>query len=136
MPQEISRGQSLLALVILIGGIVFAVGIALALITAAFVNSTYGYQTSEQAEAVATAGAEDALLQITRNNQFSTSGSYSLPVGSSTATISVTQNSPSTGLDTVISQATAGLRIRKIQVVVSINPATGQSSIVSWNEVQ
>lgn len=128
-------GQSLLALVILIGGIILAAGISLALITASFVDSGYGYQASEQAEAIATAGAEDALLQLARDSEFS-SGGYAFAVGSSTATVTVTQNSPSSGYVTVLSDASVSLHIRKTEVVLSVNPTTGQSSIVSWNEVQ
>ena len=62
MPEKHGKhfGQALLGLVILIGGIVFAAGIAIALFTAAFVDSTAGYQSSEQAEAAAIAGVEDA----------------------------------------------------------------------------
>lgn len=130
------RGQSLLALVMLIGGIILAAGTALALVTASFVGSGYGYQASEQAEGVATAGAEDALLQLARNNQFSNTGGYSFAVGSSTATVTVTQNSPSSGFVTVVSATTISLHIRKIQVILSENPTTGQTTVVSWNEVQ
>jgi len=129
-------GQSLLALVMLIGGIVFAIGIALAIITAAFVNSVYGYQSSQQAEAVATAGVEDALLQLDRNNQFSNTSGYPFSVGSTTATVVVTQSSPSFGSATVLSQATVRLWTRKVQVVVVIGSVTGQVSVVSWGEVQ
>lgn len=129
-------GQSLLALVILIGGIIFTTGIAIALITVSFVSSTYGYQASEQAEAAATTGAEDALLQLARNNEFSNTVGYLLAAGSTTATVTVTQNSPSFGFTTIVSQAMVALRIRKVQVVVAENPATGQGSVVSWNEVE
>ena len=137
MPEKHGKhfGQALLGLVILIGGIVFAAGIAIALFTAAFVDSTAGYQSSEQAEAAAIAGVEDALLQIARNSQFSSSG-YALGVGSSTATIVVNQNTPSSGFDTIVSQSTISLRTRKLQVVVSLNGTTGQTNVVSWTEIQ
>lgn len=130
------QGQSLLALVILIGGIILAAGISIAIITASFVDSGFGYQSSEQAEAVATAGAEDALLHLARNNIFSNTGGYSLAVGSSTAIVTVTQNSPSSGFVRVLSIATVSLHIKKIQVVLSKNAMTGQATVVSWSEVQ
>lgn len=129
-------GQSLLALVILIGGIILAAGISLALITASFVDSGYGYQASEQAEAVATAGAEDALLQLARNNTFSNTGGYALTLASSTATVTVTQNSPSANYITVLSTATISFHVKKVQIVLWENPATGQTTITSWIEVQ
>ena len=130
------QGQSLLALVILIGGIILVAGTALAVVTASFVDSSYGFQSSQQAQSVATAGVEDALLQLARNNQFANTGGYSIAVGSSTATVTVTQSSPSAGFATILSQATISLRVKKLQVVVSINTITGQTSIVSWTAVQ
>ncbi len=135
-PKELkSAGQSFLTLVIVIGGIVLAAGVALALITASFVNSTYGMRAATSAEAAATAGAEDGLLQLSRNSQFGNSSGYiySFAVGSSTATVTVTQ--PSGGFATVLSSATVSLRTKKIQVVVSVNPATGQLDMVSWKEI-
>ena len=129
------HGQGLLALVILMGGIILASGIGFALITISSVNATFGYQSTEQAEAVATAGVEDALLQLARNNTFSSTG-YSLAVGSSTATVTVTQNSPSAGFVTITSKTKVSLWLRNIQVVASENPTTGQTSVISWQDVQ
>jgi len=111
-------------------------GIAIAVFTASYVTSTYGYETSEQAQAVAIGGAEDALLLLARNSSYSVPGGYVISIGSSTATVSITQNSPSVGFATILSQGTIASRVRKVQVIVSINGTTGQASVVSWNEVQ
>lgn len=133
---DFSRGQAFLALVIVIGGIVLSLGVTLALVTVSFINSTYGYQATQQAESAATAGAEDALLQLARNNTFSNIVGYSLAAGSSTATITVNQNTPSVNFITVLSIATVSLRTRKIQVILSLNATTGQTSVLSWKDVQ
>src|SRR5580658_10262785 len=90
-----SKGQSFLALVLLIGGIVAVIGVTIAFFSSSFVDSSYGYQASASAETAATSGAEDALLQLDRNAAFA-SGGYSLVVGSTTATVSVAQGTPST----------------------------------------
>ena len=111
-------------------------GIALALVAGSFANSAFGYQAVQEAYAIAAGGAEDALLQITRNNQFAAPSGYSVAVGSSTATVAVTQGSPSSGYDTILSQGSVSLWTRKVQVVVAVNPTTGQASVVSWSEVQ
>lgn len=129
-----SKGQSFLALVLLIGGIVALAGFAVAFFASSFVDSSYGYQASAEAEAAAMSGAEDALLQLDRNANFATS-SYSLVVGSTTATINVAQNTPSTNFVSVSSTATVAGRVREISVILSKNSSTSQMTVVSWQEV-
>lgn len=130
-----ARGQAFLALMFLVGGIVVLIGITIAFLANSFIDTGYGYRASTQAEAVATSGAQDALLQLDRNSGFSSSG-YGVGVGSSTATVTVTQSSPSAGFVTVLSTATVSNRTRKINVVLSVNATTSQTSVVSWAEIQ
>lgn len=127
-----------MALIFFIGGVVLLIGVTLAFLANSFIDTGYGYKASLQAEAVATSGANDALLQIERNaNNYQTAGgTYTLSVGSSTATVTVTQNSPSSGFITVLSTATISNRTRKISVVVSLNATTSQTSVVSWQQIQ
>jgi hypothetical protein len=135
------KGQAFLALVFLIGAIVALVGITLALFASSFVDSGYGYQASAQAQAVATAGVEDALLQLDRNVNFPCgtvdASGYTIPVGSSTATVTVTQNCPTTnGSATILSTATVSNHTSKLSVVVSVNASTSQVSVMSWTPTQ
>jgi hypothetical protein len=126
-----------LALVIFIGGIVAVGGLLIAFFAASSVDTGYGVAAEFNAEAAATAGAEDGLLQLDRNAQFSNTSGYSVSAGSSTtATVTVTQNTPSTGLATILSVATVSGHTKKIDVVVSENASTEQVSVVSWTEVQ
>ena len=133
-------GQSLLALVILIGGIVAVVGITLVFSTNSFLTSQYGFRSAGTAEATATAGVQDALLKLDRNAAFATAGTppgnYLLTVGSTTATVSVTQNSPSANYITVLSQATVSVSTKKVQVILLENASTSALTITSWQEVQ
>ena len=129
------KGQSFLALVILIGGIVAVIGVTLVFLSNTFVDSGYGFQASVVANAAAASGAEDALLQLDRNAAYPT-GSYSLPVGSTTVTVTITQNSPSANLVTVLSQASISNHTGKVQVVLANNASTSQMSVVSWQKVQ
>ena len=130
-----NRGQAFLALILLIGGIAVLVGLTLAPLVSSFVDTGYGYQSSVQAEAVANSGVEDALLQISRNADFFSSG-YSVAAGSSTATVAVTQDSPSAGLVTILSTATVSNRTTKVNVVVAVNASTSQATVVSWKTIQ
>ena len=131
-------GQAFLSMTILVGGIVVAAGIFFAFFVASFIDSGYGLQASYVAEATATAGVEDAILQLSRNGAFSGPSGYStpytIPVGSNTA--SVTINAPSSGLITILSVSTVSLRIRKITAVVSEDSLTNQIKLVSWQETQ
>lgn len=130
------KGQAFLAMVFFIGGIMVIVGITMVIIAATFVDSGYGVQASNSAEAAATAGAEDAYLQLVRNSAFSNTSGYGISNSSTTsATVTVTQSSPSAGFATAVAIATVNGRTRKVQVVFSINATTGQVSVVSWGDV-
>jgi len=129
------RGQAFLALVFLIGSIIILVGVTLAILINSSIDTSYGYQSSLQAEAVATAGIEEGLLQLDRNPAFATT-SYQIVVGSSTAFIAVTQNSPSTGKTTILASSTINNRRRKISaVVVQDSTTTGNLNVISWQDI-
>src|ERR1700733_14910941 len=98
--RPIPARQSFLALVFLIGGIVITIGVSTAFFANSFLTSSHSYQASESAASAALSGEDDALLKLDRNPTFSAS-SYSLAVGSTTATISVTQSDPSANFITI-----------------------------------
>ena len=126
------EGQAALSFVFLIGVIVLSIGVAVAFLANSFLNSGYGYQSANRAMAVASAGAEDALIRLTRNKDFSSVSAYSVPVGNDSASVTINQNSPAAGQAKIVSSATILFQQRKIQVVVSVDGTTGQISLVSW----
>lgn len=130
-----SSGQAFLSTILLMGGIMVVAGIVVAYLAIAFIDSGYGLQSSETAEATATAGVNDAFMRIVRNSSFSSTG-YALAVANNTANITVTQNTPSAGLDTILSTAIVGGRTRKISAVIAVTSSTGQSTMLSWQDVQ
>jgi len=132
LPTTSKRGQAALSFVFLIGVIVLSIGVAVAFLANSFLNSGYGYQAANRAMAVASAGAEDALMRLARNKDFSSVSSYSVPVSSSSASVTVNQNSPAAGQAKIVSSATVFFQQRKIQVVVSVDGTTGQISLISW----
>jgi hypothetical protein len=129
------KGQAFLALTFFIGGVIAVAGVLIAFFALSYVDTGYGVASSYNAEAAATGGVEDALLQLDRNAAFSNTGGYAVISGSVTATVTVTQN-PVTDLTTIISASTVSGHTKKIQVVVSENPVTGQTYVVSWTEIQ
>lgn len=134
LPPTFRKGQAALSLIFLIGGIALLVAVTLSLTAISFLNSTFAFQAANKAMSLATGGAEDALMQLNRNSAFSSIGGYSVPIGCANdcATVTVEQNSPAVNQATIVSTATSFASQRKIQVVVSIDPNTGQLSVVSW----
>lgn len=127
-----SRGQAALSLVFMIGGIALLVAITLALVAISFMNSTFAFQSANQALAAATSGVEDALLTFARNGTNFSSRSWNLPPncsGNGCASVLMTQNG---GVATIISTATVFSSQRKIQVVAALDQNTGQVSVLSW----
>ncbi len=133
-----NKGQTFLALVFFIGGLVAVAGLLIAFFAASSLDTGYGVAAAFSAESAATAGAEDGLLQLDRNSVFSNpSPGYTVSgTSSATATVTITQSSPSAGLATILSTATVSGHTKKINVVVSENATTGQINIVSWTEIQ
>jgi hypothetical protein len=130
------RGQAFLSLVLLVGGAIILIGLTLAFLATSFIDTGYGYRALTQAQAAANSGVSDALLQLDRNASFSQPSGYSVIAGPNTATVTVTQNSPSTGLVTILSTATVGTRTRKITVVAAANASTSQVTVTSSGVTQ
>jgi len=126
-----SRGQAFLALVLLVGVLIIMTGGTLIFLVSTFVDTSYGSRAVAQARSLAIGGVEDALMQLDRNSTFA-SGGYTVTVASSTATVTVTQNSPVANEDTILSIATVSGRTRTLNVVVSENALIGEINRVSW----
>jgi hypothetical protein len=120
------RGQIALSTVILIGGVSIMIGVGIMVLVSSFLNSSYGYQAAERALAVAHSGSNDALLRLLRNKDLS--GTYTITLKDGTASVTVTQGS---GSATIVSQAVVSGYKRKVRTMVSINPVTGEVSLLS-----
>jgi len=127
-----SRGQSFLATIFLVGIVIIGIGVTLLFLTNSSIDAGYGYQAAVKAEAVATSGAEDALLQLTRDSSFQNTSGYTVTVGTDTATVTVTPDLLNASKVTIVSKATISSRVSQITVVVFINSTTDQISVVSW----
>jgi hypothetical protein len=132
--QKNKKGQMFVGMVLLIGSIIAVVGLMLLFLSGSLIGTSYGVKAETVAQAAATAGAEDALLQVERNSFASFPVTYTLPVGSTTATVNVNTNTPSSGLVTVTSSAIFSSHVKVIRVILSVNGT--QVSVVSWTQVQ
>lgn len=127
-------GQTVLPLVFLMGGLIVLMSLTLIFLAHSFLVSSYGFQISERAKAVAASGAYDALMRLARNKDLS--GSYSLPIGDYSAGVTIAQNSPVSGRVTVNSASTIASRQRKVTAIASRSTETGQIVLISWRYTQ
>lgn len=124
------RGQATLTMVFLMGGVMIAAGVTLALLYLGFVNSAYGYQLSQRAASTAIAGAEDALLQLSRGKTVAQLGAYQISLDDGSTSVQVSQNG--SGQTVITSTSRVLLFSRSIEVVASMHPITNEIQVVSW----
>lgn len=120
------RGQAALSLVILVGGIIIAIGVGLAFIVGSSISASAAYQAGVRAEHVAVAGVSDAMLRLVRDRGFADVSGYTMPIDTYQATVTVQQNVPSAGKATITSLARVSGYKRTLQVIVSIDQITGE----------
>lgn len=128
-----SQGQASISLVLLVGGLASAAVITIALVAISAINNGYGADQQQRARAAALAGIEDGAIRITRNP--GDAGTYSLPSGVATATVTISPNTPSSGMNTVSSQASYGFRRVNLSAVYSVDPVTGVPIQVSLTQL-
>lgn len=131
--QRIRSGQATLSLVFLIGGIILIMSVTLAVLVMSFLNSGYGFQAANRSLAAAQAGVQDAHLKLLRDNELT--GTYSFANGSSTANVTVTQDSPSAGKVTVVADATFSGYTRKVQAIFAVNATSSEVNLISWSQL-
>ena len=129
-----NNGQAALATMLVIGGLISLIALTLVVIISSYVSSSYGFQYSQRALAVANAGADDALIQLTRNKSFENQTGYTVNVLNDTATVQVIQNSPQSGQATIISIANVLNYKSRVRVIVSIND-NGEIRIIKREQI-
>ncbi len=146
MIKKQQKGQAMLTLVLLVGGAVVLIGATIGFLVFSFMTSTFGFQAANRALGVALAGANDALVQLSRNRELHAGGayagdcSYNFSIGDDTALVRVLQEDslcpgyePAAGSKQafIYSEATILGRRRKINMVASVNRSTGEVRVIS-----
>ncbi len=124
-------GQAALATSFVIGVTVLFAGITMSFLASSFLQATYGFQAASRANAAASAGIQDALLQLARNKDFAP-GTYSIPLGFATTTVTVTRDSPVAGRITILATSTVQRYEQRLRAVVSVSTSTGHVDLLSW----
>jgi len=118
-----------------IGSLLLATATVLIVLVLALTSSTYGFRAGKLAEGAAMAGIEDAELQLLRNVSYASAG-YTVSASGGTATVTVTQGSPSAGYVSVLSVATISNVTRRFSALFSENATTTQINLVSITQLQ
>lgn len=120
--QQFNKESGIAALptIVIIGVVVLL--IAVALISSGLIENaiSFGHYQSQQAYIAADLGAQDAIMRISRNKNFTSAG-YAITAGSGTANISVS----GTTSKTIISEGAYSNKTRRLQVVVNVGVCNG-----------
>jgi len=126
------KGQATLSLAILVGGTAVLVGLLLAFLALSFLNAAASFQASNRALALASAGAEDALLRLTRDKNLNMPIGYEINFGTDKATVQVSNNQNGQAIITSTAQV---LTVKKrLKVIAGVDPATSKVSVSSWTQ--
>ncbi len=125
------KGQIALTTVFLIGSFIIIMALTLAFLSVSIVVSGRSVQSANQALFVASAGAEDAILKIVRDNTLS--GSFALNVGGKIATVNISVITD--GRVVITSSSTVNSSQKTVQAIISIVSSTGQVSVVSMQQI-
>lgn len=128
-------GQGALALAFLVGGTAILAALALAFFTASFTNTIYGFQAANRALAAASAGASDALRELSRDKDFTAPLGYPMQVGGIDVRVIVEPVVGQSGVVRITSQASSFGFVRKLQVIASVHQTTGEVTSISWQQL-
>lgn len=121
-------GQIALPFILLVSGIIVEITIAGSFVAYFLSSSGLGERLLVRAEAAAQSGIRDAMVRIAQNKEYASGGaSYSLTVGSDTATITVSRvtSDPTVYVYTVTSLGVAGSRQKKFVATAYVHKITG-----------
>jgi hypothetical protein len=132
-------GQGMVALptMLLLGGIITSISLALTVSVYLYVNSTYGSNLALKAFTASKSGIYDGLLKITRDKSLTTA-SYNLTIGNQTAAIEICRDTEAcggSGKFKVTSVGSAFTRRKKMEAIVSVDSATGVSKLELMREI-
>lgn len=130
---SLKGGQATLSMVLLIGGVAILIGITLAVVAAAFINSGQGFRAANQALAAANGALSDVHLRIIRGEE--TTASYRITIDSVPVDVSMTVGSPVQNQITAIASSTVRGYRRRVQAIYSFSSSTREVDMLSWTQL-
>ncbi|RMD67145.1 hypothetical protein D6833_00570 [Candidatus Parcubacteria bacterium] len=126
--RELRKGQGALAFTFLVGGIALVVAVTLAFLAASFATTSFGFQAANRAFSAAQSGAEDGILHLVRDSQFSHSG-YTVTIDG--VDVQVVVENDGNGHATSTATATVGFYKRKVVITAAVDRDSGTVSIIT-----
>lgn len=124
-----AKGFATLVSVLLVGVIGLAISVSLLLLGMSSSRTSFAFEQSMQAKALADACAEEALEQIRDSTPFTGSGALALGQGSCTYTVTSQGGSNRT----ITAVGTVSSMTRRVSITINqINPTI---NVTSWQEV-
>ena len=138
IPNSAREGIAALPLVLMIGGLITQIIIAMLVSNFLLTRSESGLRTSSAAFLNAQSGYQDAFMRIIRDKEYA--GSYTLIFPDGAADVAVCSDAPSpacVGLDrdriTILGKSLN--RNRKFEAILNVSQITGEATLESFNEV-
>ena len=131
------NGVAALPMILILGGLVVEITIAVLSASYIFIESEFGNKLSSEAMLAARAGVADAIFKVVRDKTF-TSATTTLAVGNYSADVSVCRELPclAIGKHKIISVGKAQTRRRSLEAVLIVDSTTGEVRLESLKEVQ
>lgn len=134
-PKAAPAGIVALPVILMLGGLIAEIAIAMAVSVFLLTSSEFGMRLSSDAFFAARAGIQDGILRIVRDKNFTSS--YNLTVGNVTADVTVCNIScVGAGKAKVAAVGRAQSRSRKLEAVFAVSSGTGEVRLESLKEVQ
>lgn len=130
------NGVAALPTILMLGFFVVDIILAVTATSYVFTEFEFGVKLSQDAYQAARAGVEDAIIKIIRDKNF-TSATTTLAVGNYSADVSVCKDLPcvAIGKHKIISLGKAQTRRRQLEVILTVDSATGEVRLESLKEV-
>lgn len=128
-----ARGVSTLPIILLLGGMIMEIAVALALLTYYFNNTNFSIRLSAEALETAKAGIEDAIIKVIRDKNFS--GNYPLEIEGRVADITVCRHACVAGKTEILAVASAFNKQKKLKAILDVKEDNGKVLVESVKEM-
>lgn len=133
-----NKGIAALPLILMIGGLIGEITVALLVGNFFLTQSESGLRASSKAFLAAQSGYQDAFMKIIRNK--TSDGSYTITFADSSVDVTVCKNAPDpvcvgNDKDKITVLGKYGGKNRKFEAILDVSQSTGLSTLESFNEV-
>lgn len=132
------KGIATLPTVLLLGGVIIEIAVTMAFLSYYFITITHGSRLGAEAIEVARAGADEAVLRVVRNKNYSANSPFNFTVSTNPLRVAIVQvcrddilcdGVSDPGKTEILSTATVVNRKARIRILLTVDPSTGLVSV-------